>query len=111
MAIDGALYRSGTLRDRRGFVASHEPTTVTLTVSRCVLIAVCSWQLPALLIAAVSTDAGCEPVCCIVRRHRMHEMHEMQTFVIDVRAVCRSVCVSHGSTRLHWVNRSRTCLG
>jgi len=28
-------------------------------------------------------------------------MHEMQTNVTDDRGVCQSVCLSHGSTRLH----------
>jgi len=33
----------------------------------------------------------------------LHRMHELQTisFVTDVSGVCPSVCLSHGSTRLH----------
>jgi len=32
---------------------------------------------------------------------RLHRMHKMQTIVTDVRVVSPSVCLSHGSTRLH----------
>jgi len=35
---------------------------------------------------------------CILRLQRMHEMH---TVVTDDGSVCPSVCLSHGSTRLH----------
>jgi len=35
---------------------------------------------------------------------RLHRMHEMQPILTDVQGICLSVCLSCGSSRLHYKN-------